>query len=274
MNAPPDGSWYHPSRREEFRPEAPARVAAATGYHSSRGERRERAIIGDSQAGTGSNLRTDPLRSRGGRLPRLTLLTALAIPLALPLASQVDPATLSARDSHQGILIACDPIDDASLAKQRIGKSNPLKAGILPIDVYIRNSAKWPVAVTLENIRLEVRVPGQQRAQLEPVPLNDVTTEILHPRQPSVARRRIPSPFPTIGRGKKWQELHDKLESLSLEQAVVAPGATVHGFMFFDLNHQFDMLRYASLVVPDLKFLGNPQPLIFFEVSFSPPKAP
>jgi hypothetical protein len=203
-------------------------------------------------------------------LPRLGLLAAFLVVLVLPLAGQTDPTTLPANDSHQGILIACDPVADAARAKDRIGKDNPIKAGVVPIDVYIRNSTKWPVAITLESIRLEVRAPGQQRAQLEPVPLEDLTTEILHPRHPSVGRR-FPSPFPQVGRGKKWQELHDKLESLSLEQAVVAPGATVHGFMFFDLNHQFDMLHYASLVVPDLKFLGNPQPIIFFEVSFSPP---
>ncbi|HEV2388439.1 MAG TPA: hypothetical protein VGS20_14430 [Candidatus Acidoferrales bacterium] len=202
---------------------------------------------------------------------RLGLAAALAVSLGLPLAAQLDPATLPAHDSHQGILIACDPVEDAARAKERIGKDNPLKVGILPIDVYIRNSSKSPVAVTLDSIRLEVKRPGEQRDQLEPVALDDLTTEILHPRPPSISRRRIPSPFPQVGRGGKWQELHDKLESLSLEQAVVAPGATVHGFLFFDLNHQFDSIRYASLVVPDLKFLGNTQPLIFFEVDFAPP---
>lgn len=198
---------------------------------------------------------------------RLALAAALVFAVTLPQTARVDPAKLPARDSHQGILIACDPYQNPHRARKAIGKETPLKAGILPLEMYVRNSTRWPVAIALGKIRLEVDFPDSGRDQIEPLGAGDVATMILHPKPPNVEtpRERFPLPFPRSGSGRKWRNLRDKLQSLAFPAAVVAPGATVHGFLFFDLGGHYDALRYAQLYVPDLKFLGNNQAIMFFQ---------
>jgi hypothetical protein len=209
---------------------------------------------------------------------RYLWLTTLLISLVLPISSaQVDPAKLAARDFHQGILIACDPYQDAERAKKSLGKDNPLKAGILPIEVYVHNTTAWPVAITLHSIRLEVGIPGQGHQDLQPLGPGDVATAILHPKQRNLEapRPRLPVPIPGMGGGgKKWQKLHDKLEEASFQTGIVAPGSTVHGFFYFDLAKQYNLLKYARFYVPDLKFLGHEQAIMFFEVNLAPTATP
>lgn len=202
---------------------------------------------------------------------RFALAATLLFAVAWPQAAHVDPAKLPARDSHQGILVACDPYQNPDRAKQAIGKENPLKAGVLPLEVYVRNTTRWPVAITLDKIRLEVVLPDGSRQQIEPLHAGDVATMILHPRPPSieVPRQPLPLPFPRASEGKKWQDLRDRLESLAFPHAVVAPDTTVHGFLYFDLGGRYDALRYAQLYVPDLKFVDNSQAIMFFQASLA-----
>jgi hypothetical protein len=206
---------------------------------------------------------------------RTGLAAVFVLLFALPHTTpQVDPATLAARDSHQGILIACDPYQDSERAKKAIGKENPLKAGILPVEVYVRNSTRWPVAISLDSIRLEIAPPQAEREQIEPLSTGDVATAILHPQPSNPAqRRRLPIPFPSTGQNGKWQKLRDQLQSVAFPDAVVAPGATVHGFFYFNLSGDFSVVPYARLYVPDLKFLGNTQAIMFFDVHFRPASA-
>jgi len=198
---------------------------------------------------------------------RLALAATLVLAVALPQTARVDPAKLPARDSHQGILVACDPYQNPDRAKKAIGKENPLKVGVLPLQVYVRNSARWPVAIALDKIRLEVNLPGQGRDRIEPLDPGEVATMILHPKQPNVEvpRQRLPLPFPREGAGKKWRNLRDRLKSLSFPASAVAPGSTAHGFLYFDLAGRYDAIRYARLYVPDLQFIGNSQSIMFFQ---------
>lgn len=208
---------------------------------------------------------------------RLVLAVLVFFSFALPLAAQTaDPAKLPARDSHQGILVACDPYQSPKRAKKTFGRENPVKAGILPVEVYIRNSTRWPVAVKLASIRLEVVLPGGNRDQLAPLSANEVARDILHPRPVDTEspRGRLPFPLPGRNEGGKWQKLHDKLQSLAFPAAVIAPGATVHGFFYFNLGGQFAALPYSRFYVPDLKFLGNTQAIMFFEAPFAGLRAP
>lgn len=202
---------------------------------------------------------------------RLALAAAVIFAVALPQAAPVDPAKLPARDSHQGILVACEPYQNPHRVKKVIGKENPLKAGVLPLEMYVRNSTRWPVAIALDKIRLEVNLPGSGREQIQPLGAADLATMILHPQPPNleVPRQRLPLPFPRGGKGKKWQNLRDRLQSLSFPAAVVAPGATVHGFLYFDMSGNFGAIRYAQLYVPDLKFLGNTQSIMFFQANLA-----
>jgi hypothetical protein len=196
---------------------------------------------------------------------RFALAAGLILAMALPQTAPVDPATLPARDSHQGILIACQPYQNPDRVKSLMGKQNPLKVGVLPVEMYVRNSTRWPVAIALDKIRLEVDMPQSQRDEIEPLDPGDVASMILHPKPVEVPRERLPLPFPRDSQGKKWQDIRDTLESVSFPAAVVAPGATVHGFLFFNLEGQYDVIRYSRLYVPDLNFLGNTQSIMFFQ---------
>lgn len=208
---------------------------------------------------------------------RFLWLPPLLVSLLVPVArAQTNPATLPARDSHQGIIVACDPYQDAERAKKTLGKENPLKAGIVPVDLYIQNNTHWPVAVTLDTIHMEVAVPGQEHQELDPQSPGDVATAILHPKPPNVHTPRVPLPLPGLRNpDKKWRKLRDSLQEASLQDGVVAPGATIHGFLYFDYDGQYNLLKDSRLLVPDLKFLGNGQAIMFFEVHLGPtPSSP
>jgi hypothetical protein len=207
---------------------------------------------------------------------RLALVATLLFAVAVPQAAQVDPAKLPARDFHQGILVACDPYQNPERAKKAIGKDDPLKAGILPLEVYVRNTTKWPVVIALDKVRLDVALPGSGHDEIKPLNSEEVADLILHPRPRTaeVPRARLPFPIPRASRGKKWQELHEKLQTLSFPDAVIAPGATVHGFFFFNIAGRYDVLRYAQFYVPDLKFLGNGQSIMFFQANLGAAAAP
>ena len=56
------------------------------------------------------------------------------------------------------------------------------------------------------------------------------------------------------------------IRSVALGTDVLPPRATTHGFIFFDLNHDFDAIRYAHLYIPDLVFMTDQKALFFFEI--------
>ena len=59
------------------------------------------------------------------------------------------------------------------------------------------------------------------------------------------------------------------LHSVALGTDVLPPHATTHGFLFFDLNHEFDAIRYSKLYIPDLAFMEDNKALFFFEIDLS-----
>jgi hypothetical protein len=40
----------------------------------------------------------------------------------------------------------------------------------------------------------------------------------------------------------------------------------MHGYLFFDVDHNFDAIRYSSVYIPDLIFMTDKKPLLFFEI--------
>src|SRR5579872_281105 len=52
--------------------------------------------------------------------------------------ASVDPASLPARDSHQGLLIAADPYMSADRYKEKFGKHSPYDGGIIAIELFLR----------------------------------------------------------------------------------------------------------------------------------------
>lgn len=205
----------------------------------------------------------------GGLL--LAFLLAIAVPGAV---GQKNPATLPARDSHDGLLIAVDPWLDAATYKAKFKKKTPMDAGVVAIDVYFRNDSDKLIRINVDTIRLVYAPPDGEHQKLVPLGSEDVADLILHPggaKNPSPPRRTIPIPGrgPKKGRGKDWDQLAASLDAAALQTDVVGAHATEHGLLYFDMAHQFDMVRYTRLYIPDLSFVEKNQPLFYFEIDLA-----
>jgi len=199
------------------------------------------------------------------------LLTLLFAPQLGMQSAPVDPAKLAARDSHQNLLVAADPYMTSDRYKDRFGKKTPYDAGILAIDVYFRNDNEMPIHLKLETIHL-VYSPGERAHQeLEPLSPEEVADLVLR-KQPKDSTVPRPIPFPH-GAGsstpKGFEDMVTSLRAVSLSTDVLPPHGTIHGFLFFNMNHDFAAVRQSKLSVPDLYFMLDEKPLFFFEVPLS-----
>lgn len=207
---------------------------------------------------------------------RMHLPISIAILVSLPFAlgqTQQDPASLPARDSHEGLLVAADPYQDATRYKTRFGKKNPYDAGILAIEVYFRNDSDKPIRLDLEAIRLLLSPPGFDKQRLGPLSAEDVADRILNrgASDPTARRRPLPVPGrgPKTGHGKEWDELVASLRAGAFESDLLPPRGTVHGLFFFDIDRRYDWLAYARLYIPDLRFMTDKKALLFFDVDLA-----
>jgi hypothetical protein len=203
-------------------------------------------------------------------LYRLLLFTLLWPLGAFAQTTQVDPLTLPTRDTHQNLTIVVDPYVSADrYSKAQFGKTSPYEAGIVAINVYFRNDNDSPIRLNLNTILLMISVPRQDHEKLLPLTPEEVTDRaILKARANPSARR--PFPFPgsasASGKGKAWDEMNSVIRSLVLSTEVLPPHVTTHGFLFFDVDHQFDAIRYSSVYIPDLVFMTDKKALLFFEI--------
>ena len=206
---------------------------------------------------------------------RNLLIAAVAFLGAFPCPAQVspDPTRLLARDTHEGLSVAADPYTDVARDKARFGKKNPHDAGIMAIELFFRNDNDKPIRLELGSIRLLLAPPEAARQRLEPMAVADVVDRVLNKEgpNPTVPRRQIPFPGrgPQGGRGKDWDQLESALRLSALEMDILPPRSTVHGFLYFDINHRYDFLAYARLVVNDLKYVHNNQALLYFEIDLA-----
>jgi hypothetical protein len=202
---------------------------------------------------------------------RLLLFTLVWPMGAFAQTAQVDPLTLPTRDTHQNLTIAADPYVSADrYSKALFGKTSPYEAGIVAINVYFRNDNDSPIRLNLDTILLMISVPRQDHEKLQPLTPEEVTDRALLKARANPHATRRPFPFPGSasgsGKGKTWEEMNSAITSLTLSTEVLPPHATTHGFLFFDVNHQFDAMRYTSLYVPDLIFMTDKKALLFFEI--------
>jgi hypothetical protein len=181
----------------------------------------------------------------------------LTIILLLPLAAfaqsvQPDPVTLHARDAHQDLLIAADPYVSADRYKGQFGKKSPYEAGIVAIELIISQ-------------------PDEARQRLSPLSPEDIADRTLLSAPHANPKVKPRLPFPVGGsnssKGKDWNEMVTAIRSVALGTDVLPPHATTHGFLFFDLNHQFDAIRHTHVYIPDLAFMGNNKALFYFEIN-------
>ena len=224
-------------------------------------------------AGIESDASANPIMSR---LHFAMLAGVLALALAASPAgsqqAQTAPEGMPARDSHQGLVIAADPYTDAARSKEKFGKKHPQEAGILALEVAIRNNTDDAITVNLEKMRLVIEVPGERRQNLDPLTLDSAADRIAEPqgRNPTISRSPIPGRSTNGGHGKDWQKLHEVLERVALASDVLPPRSTIRGFLFFDINQHFDWLTHASLYVPELRVIRTHEELLYFEVELAP----
>jgi hypothetical protein len=163
--------------------------------------------------------------------------------------------------------VSVDPITDESRAKDTFGKANPLPAGILPVEVILRNETPHPIHINLTTVELEVHIHDERQDVdwLTPV---EVANAIAHPDGPPPPKqRRVPViGVPLPGNDKKVEKLAAILRPLMLDSDIIPPLATIHGFLYFNLSHELNQVPSSSLYMPDVVFLPSNDPLIFFEI--------
>jgi len=172
-------------------------------------------------------------------------------------------------DRHDGLTISADPYTDVERAKKTFGKANPIPAGILPVEVFLRNETDQPIRIDLTTIQLEVHPPDSKRQDIDSLSAVEVAKAIVHPEGSATptTRRFPPIGIPSSSNDKKVANMADTLRPLALDADIVPPMGMIQGFLFFDLSHEMSLADNASLYVPDVKLVPSNKPLIFFEVA-------
>jgi hypothetical protein len=208
-------------------------------------------------------------------LNRLSLAACVGLGIlgaAPSVCGQVDATSLPAHDTHQGVTVAVRPLMSEASYKTQFGAHTPYEAGILALEVFFRNDNDKPIRLTLDTMRLLVNLAGQPAQRIEPLAAEDVADRVLLKKAPDPKARRLPLPgrIQTSNRDKNWQEFAGKLRAAGIPSDVVGPKSTVHGFLYFDVNHHYDWLTGARLDVPDVAFMLNNEALFFFQVDLAP----
>jgi hypothetical protein len=152
-------------------------------------------------------------------------------------------------------------------AKEEFGKANPIAAGILPVKVTFSNETAKAIRIDLGTVQLEVNNPEYGHQDIDWLTAEQVADAIAHPNgSPPPQVRRFPVGIPLPSKDKKTEKLAEILRPLTFDADVIPPLATIHGFLFFNMNHKISHAKNSSLYIPDTKFIPSNQPLMFFEV--------
>ena len=205
-------------------------------------------------------------------LPILLLGVSLWFSQQAPPAPARGPANMPAHDRHEGLVIAADPCLDAARSKSLFGKKNPYEAGILALEVFIKNETPQPMRMDLSSVRLEVPLSDGGSQKLESLQPREVATLIVYPAgapNPS-SGRRLPGGIVVPLHDKKVDQVSEEIRPRALDADIVPPLATIHGYLFFNLSHNFKLAADSTLYVPDIKIIPGNKPLMFFEVALAP----
>lgn len=182
-----------------------------------------------------------------------------------------DPASLPARDTHQGLLIAADPYTSADRYKERFVKHSPYEGGIVAIEVFFRNDNDSPIRINLKTVQLQMGAPGESRQRLDPLSPEDVADRVLSKPKDPTPRFPVPRVGPPPAKhDKNWEEFSGNLRSVALGTDLLPPHATTRGFLYFNIDRHYDWITNARLEIPDLAFMNDTKPLFFFEIDLAP----
>ena len=176
------------------------------------------------------------------------------------------PAASLPQDKHDGLTISVNTYTEPDRAKEKFGKANPLIVGILPVEIFLHNETLQPLRIDTSTIQLSVQFPSGKHQDVDSIPAKDVAAAVAHPNGPSGPQsRRFPVGIGSIT-DKKTDKMLETLGPLALDADIVPPMATIHGFVFFDLNGDLSLAANASLYVPDVTSIPANKALMFFEV--------
>ncbi|MFZ3218183.1 MAG: hypothetical protein WA192_19160 [Candidatus Acidiferrales bacterium] len=191
-------------------------------------------------------------------------------------AQQVAPDAAASlpHDHHDGLTVLADPYTDKARAKDKFGKANPTDAGILPVEVFLRNETNEPIHVDINTIQLEVQLRRGGRQDIDWLTVDDVAYLVAHPGGVTPSNRPKIAGIPLPNGDKKAGKLAEILRPLSLDADVVPPMGALHGFLYFNVNYELTLADSAVLYVPDVMLVPTQKALMFFEVRFGKPSQP
>jgi hypothetical protein len=172
-------------------------------------------------------------------------------------------------DSHEGLVVSADSYADLSRAKEKFGKVNPLPVGILPVEIFLRNDTTQALRINLRTIQLTVHFLSGRQQGIDWLQVEDVASAVAHPKgQPAPKARHFPIGLPST-KDPKTEKILEILRPFALDADVVPPMATIHGFLFFDLDRDISLADNASLYLPNVTTIPSNKALLFFEVPLS-----
>jgi hypothetical protein len=169
--------------------------------------------------------------------------------------------------------ISAQPWLDAAKYKEPFPKHSSFSGGVVAVHVSFRNDSGEAMKVTLNRIRLNIRVDSDTLQQLQPLSAEQVADLAMRPKgRDPTAHRRFPIP---VGSGvkspkdKNWTEVQTQAQNAAIPTSVIAPHSTVQGLLYFDLQDQLDLMYSAHLYVPEILIMGKDQALTYFEIDLS-----
>jgi hypothetical protein len=169
-------------------------------------------------------------------------------------------------DSHDGLTIQADPYTDRARSKDKFGKADPYAVGILPVEVTLRNTSDKMIRVDINTIQLEVRLRNGGRQDLDWLGAEDVAALIAHPAGANAPSKPKMPGLPIPSGDKKTDKLTEILKPMTLDADTIPPNGSVHGFVYFNVNHEMALADTAVLYIPDAVILPSKKALMFFEV--------
>jgi hypothetical protein len=165
-------------------------------------------------------------------------------------------ASYQTRQTVAKVTIAAVPYESDAQTKDAFGKVNPNEYGVLPILVIVENNSA--ATLRLEGMKMEYQT--RSGSGLRPTPPEDVPY-VVPPKKPSVSS--IPSPLPSLGRGKKKNPLADwQIEGRAFRAQMILPGESAFGFVYFQTRHQ----RGSTLYVSGIRDASTGKELFYFDV--------
>jgi hypothetical protein len=184
-----------------------------------------------------------------------------------PTGGAAHPAESLPRDQHEGMTISADSYSDPNRAREKFGKADPVPVGILPVEIFLINETTQAIRIDVNTVQLDVHFESGEHQDIDWLPVGEVARKIAHPNGPSNPHPpRLPIGVDTGG-DTKTDKILEILRPFALDVSIIPPMATLHGFLFFDLNHNMPLAERASLYVPNVTNVPEKKSLMFFEVA-------